>query len=574
MKDLGNPNGLGDCLLLDTGCGSGKLLVHGSFYCPVVIGVENDLITYLIAAGMLGTFKSERIAMIQSNFKSIPIPFPNIWGKAVVIFDNSVGWDPGDREHTRLLVDLTDSIKVVATNWRFDRDFMNLSQDQCSTNARWKLFANIENAILSGSGENLRMKVFIKVRNGESTSLFLQSNPLSLDHTKTLLDRKLTYHFLEHENNEFLMLSADGIQQSRPSWNDRAYLFLNNYDSCDHGLGRIVKNYNNCCYANSFLGIFCNISILRPVIDLILQKSVVPNELDSDSSETESLLYIFWVYTKSREWAKSPFLLPYKKTPFQQAQPTRGKKSSPTEYFPIGTAMNNILSEDFTSEDQGEWLHITFFPNLREMSDTDRHVVDQQLHELIGYIQEAEYQTECGYETRYSTPNSFCFILNLGVVPHENYFQKVPMNDLLLLNCSSKYPTDFTNHFYPYLREEQYGTIYEDHSCKDKLEFVQNPKCLSGSVVYHSKKMQFGTVVEAEDDLSESQVRVCVSSVSNILSSVKFTYNISTSLYIRETSRYEKIMIGIRCSYLHLDVLAKLLRGTGFYSLQNFLWCK
>jgi hypothetical protein len=205
------------------------------------------------------------------------------------------------------------------------------------------------------------------------------------------------------------------------------------------------------------------------------------------------------------------------------------------------------------------------------MSDRE---VQRQLHELIGYIQEAEYQTECGYETRYSTPNSFCFILNLGVVPHENYFQKVPMNDLLLLNFSSKYPTDFTNHFYPYLRGQQYGTIYEDHSCKDKLEFEEKPNCLSGSVVYHSKKMQFGTVVEAEDDLSESQVRVCVSSVSNMLSSVKFTYNISTSLYIRKSSRYEKIMIGIRCSYLHLDVLAELLRGTGFYSLQNFLWCK
>ena len=110
---------------------------------------------------MLGYFKSPRIVIIHSNFTKIPLTFQ--WKNVVVVYDNSVGWTPDDRTFTRNFVDLSNSVKVVVTNFRFPTDPMNL-ENSSKNGDLWELFKVVNGTKLSGgNNENLTMKVFVRI---------------------------------------------------------------------------------------------------------------------------------------------------------------------------------------------------------------------------------------------------------------------------------------------------------------------------------------------------------------------------------------------------------------------------
>jgi hypothetical protein len=472
--------------------------VHASFYCGYVIGVENDSLSYLVAAGMLGNFKSSRIVIIHSNFTKIPRTFQ--WENVVVVYDNSVGWTPEDRFFTRNFVDLSSSVKVVVTNFRFSTDPMNL-ENPSKNGALWKLFKVVKGTKLSGgNNENLTMKVFVRISEKTTkTSLNRQGNHFFVTAFK-LFDQNLVYHFLNHENNQFMLLGEDGFLNTCRNWDKRAELYISKFESSRHGCGRIVQNANNCCYANSFLAIFCNIPIIRNAINTSLG-NILPSrcEIDEDTTGLKGLVYILMVYSKSHSWPKSPLLLPYKRRYFSS-------QKNKDEYFDFGAAMNKILikkNNKFLCEDQDEWLKTIFFPLVNILCTTD-----SSLLQLIGFSETKCISTKCGYMS--NTPLVHLFpSFGITFFGEEQELKTVSMQNLISSYTASEELPDFTKHFVPFNHTRRYmPCILKDHLSPNDFFLVENPKCNVGDVVYEKRSRKLGTITSVHQERVDLRIHV------------------------------------------------------------------
>lgn len=477
--------------------------MHASFYCDYVIGVENDSLSYLVAAGMLGYFKSSRIVIINSNFTKIPLNFQ--WKNVVVVYDNSVGWTPEDRSFTRNFVDLSNNVKVVVTNFRFPSDPMNL-ENPSKNGALWMLFKVVNGTKLSGgNNENLTMKVFVRIseRKTAKKNSNRQGNNLFVTAFK-LFDQNLVYHFLNHENNQFMLLGEDGFLSSCRYWERRAELYMSKFESIRHGCGRIVQNANNCCYANSFLAIFCNIPIIRNAINTSLG-NILPSrcQIDEDETGVTALVYILMVYSKSHSWPKTPLLLPYKRRYF----------SSKNDYFDFGAAMNKILikrNNKFLCEDQDEWLKTIFFPLVNKLPNTD-----SSLLQLFGFSETKCISTKCGYKS--NTPLVH-LIPSFGITffGEEQELKTVSMQDLISSYTASEKLPDFTKHFIPFLQGRRNPSILTDHLSPYDIFHVENPACNVGDVVFEKRTGKLGTITSTMDNKVNLRIHV-LAYVCNIL---------------------------------------------------------
>jgi precorrin-6B methylase 2 len=308
--------GLRNCVFFDVGAGSGKVLVHASFYCDSVIGIELDSLSYLISCGILASFVSSKIALIQGDIGDLPPKFPDLTdGKCYVVWANCVGWGDEDLEKLRFILDRSKDIRVVAVNY-VSKDKksnpMNLFETYKDSPVQWILFQTIRGIKLRVSGESLAMRVFTRdsreilqtPRNKGKPSLWN-----AFEVVKELHQQNQVYHFLGCESEDFKSLGEETLLAGG-TWCERAESFLSN--NCNYGMGRFASNYNNCCYANSFLILFCSIPTVRNVIDNC--SLALPSRNDIEKSPVSALLFIILVYVKSRKTGKAHFRLNYLKS--------------------------------------------------------------------------------------------------------------------------------------------------------------------------------------------------------------------------------------------------------------------
>jgi SAM-dependent methyltransferase len=309
--------GLKNCVFFDVGAGSGKVLVHASFYCDTVIGIELDSLSYLISCGILASFVSSKIALIQGDIGDLPPKFPDLNdGKCYVVWANCVGWGDGDLEKLRFIFDRSKDIKVVAVNYVSKgkkTNPMNLNEKFKDSPVEWILFQRIQGISLRVSGESLEMHVFIRRDSTEILQTLRNKVKPSLSNAfevvNKLRQQNQVYHFLGCESEGFKNLGEVGLLNCG-TWCERAESFLQN--NCNYGMGRFARNYNNCCYANSFLILFCSIPTVRNVIDNC--SLALPSRNDIESSPASALLFIILVYVKSRKINKAHFRLNYLKS--------------------------------------------------------------------------------------------------------------------------------------------------------------------------------------------------------------------------------------------------------------------
>ena len=402
---------------------------------------------------MLGQFKSTRIVNIQSNFTLLKCPIPEWLWLIIVFFDNSYGWNSDHRKFVRKVVDLSNSVKVVATNFRRENDPMNLFKvSQYGTT--WKLHYQVENTCLSGGkNENLMMYVFVKT--GEPTKTRLPSTRVlhvdkSYEVAMNQFEKGFNHHFLEHECSEFLLLGEEGVLSTHPIWHNRASFFLSKYDKVSQHVGRVVENENNNCYANSILAALCNLPIVREAIRRSIPSFPRIEDIISKKSVETALSFIMKVYVESIKSTKSSFLLPYRNKFF--------KKGKNEKYFDIGIAFNQILFPPtrggiYPMSDQGEWLVQIFFRCLNEMQNPI-------LRDLFTFENMSSIRTSCSYKGGpRNSVRSELLELKIG---NEHLNGRKSINELLNLYVADEVLTDFTMHFKAEVNGE-IGTILKNH---------------------------------------------------------------------------------------------------------------
>ena len=304
-----------------------------------------------------------------------------------------------------------------------------------------------------------------------------------------LFDQNLVYNFLNHENKQFMILGEDGFLSSCRFWEKRAKLYMLKFESIWHGCGRIVQNANNCCYANSFLAIFCNIPIIRNAIKASLG-NILPSrcQIDEEESGVKALVYILMVYSKSHSWPKTPLLLPYKRPFFSKNK---------NDYFDFGAAMNKILikrNNKFFCEDQDEWLKTVFFPLVNKLPKTD-----SSLLQLIGFSETKCISTKCGYKSNSPLVH---LIPSFGITffGEEQELKTVSMQDLISSYTASENLPKFTKHFIPAFQESRNPSILTDHLCPNDIFHIENPTCNIGDIVFEKRTGKLGTITSALQD--------------------------------------------------------------------------
>ena len=475
LENIGIEGGLSACTFIDTGSGSGKALMHASFYCQRVIGVENDSLTYLLAAGMLSKFMSPRIVNIQCNFTELPVHLSDLKGN-IACFHNGLGWDDTDGEFTRRFVDLNENIKVVALNFLSKKDPMFLGNN-FRNGVTWKLFKTVEGAKLSG-GNVVMFHVFVKVSSSKSkkrANAQLSDNPIDL--ACTLLNKGLAHHFLRNEHEQFLDIGEDLMLTVCPYWSNRAKNFISNNESSSHSCGRILRNYNNCCYANSFLALFCNLPMIRDAINDSCKTFPTKTEIYGDGTGEKALLFIMMVYCRSHRWSKLPLLLPYRKDIHFYRD----------EYFQFGIAMDKVLfctDGFYGTEDQGEWIRTILLPILNKLDTLKR------LKNLIGFSTVCTKNSDCGYNSTVEDHESEVFYVPVGDNGHD--IGTVSMQSIL---TSYVKPEDLTNNFtshFLHSTDERNGSVLKNQSYK--VVMAENPRCAVNDVVYDKTTKELATI--------------------------------------------------------------------------------
>ena len=432
---------------------------------------------------MLGQYKSSRIANIHSNFTSLICPLPGCLGELVAVYDNSVGWDPRDRTSVRRVVDLSKSVQLVVTNFKFKSDPMNLLNNR-GYGATWKLFRKLEDMHLSGgNGEGLVMYIFVKkTQPPEDKSVGRLS---SKEHYKVAinqLETGLSYHFLAHESNEFVRLGEEGVFHKFQNWNERAAYYIQSFPTIPKHVGRIVENCNNNCYANSILAVLCNLPIVRDKVTELFRKCPSVEDIVAVDLPHIALVFIMKVYVETVHLeTKSSFLLPYQKKIFNS-----NKKK---EYFDIGIAFNKILFPPtsqgyYESEDQGEWITDRFFSILSEMEDSS-------LFDLFSFEETKLRRTQCNQLN--SIPKSETTTLleiKLGQLVRQRGSKT--MQDLLILYEADEELDDFTMHFRP--TDNNFGGSLLGDFSQYEIQFQEKPLLSRGSVVYDRSIGKLATV--------------------------------------------------------------------------------
>ena len=299
--------------MIDIGSGTGKVLLHSSYYCKYNIGIEYDLQSYFISAGMIEKFRSERICVIQAkvgsdNDSDIREPFP------ALVVDNRlppccvylcvVGWGPADLEVLRNIIDKTNQIRVVAYNCREESshhfDLKN-PRDGISWEKKHEFPCH-----LFGSGSQITFKIYVKVGDFDSNIIPVKrSRKLShLIVAMDLIKAKVSSHFHRYEHSEYLEFGA--FDSSCQDWIPRTQNF---FKSCrqEHSCGRILPNFNNCCYVNSALSVLCNQPIIRSTIQSSGLK--IPRRIDISKGNrnyiSKSTLLLLMAYSKKPDPLKA-----------------------------------------------------------------------------------------------------------------------------------------------------------------------------------------------------------------------------------------------------------------------------
>jgi len=310
--------------MLDVGSGTGKVLLHSSYFCPYNIGVELDLQSYFISAGMIDKCRSDRIALIHKDVAKLPFPFPELSDSSTLpnvfaccVFACIVGWSFHDMSTLRKVLDYSDQIKVVALCCRQKvTKGLDLKEREGKNGAIWEEHFSFP-CSLHVSGESIKITIYSKKERGKfqkpistrnnskSESESASVHPLSL--AFQLLQLKLSSHFHRFEIRDYLAFGEYGVCPT--DWVNRVDRFLT-FCSAKHSCGRIVEWNNNSCWMNSCLAMIFNQSIIRKmVIDSrisIPRRSEILQESNPDFV-FKSMLMLMLVYCKNSNKEKSGY---------------------------------------------------------------------------------------------------------------------------------------------------------------------------------------------------------------------------------------------------------------------------
>ena len=306
--------------MLDVGSGTGKVLLHSSYFCPYNIGVELDPQSYFISAGLIEKCRSDKIVLIHEDVANLPIPFPELSDSGIlannvfpfIVFACIVGWSPHDLKKLRQVLDYSDQIKVVALCCREKGSKgMDLLKQEGKTGAIWAKHFSFP-CYLHVSGESIKITIYSKKETGKFQKANTRSNSKSesvhlLSVAFQLLQMKLSSHFHRYEIQDYLAFGEYGI--SPIHWNNRVDKFLT-FCLAKHSCGRIVEWNNNSCWMNSCLALVFNQPIIRKMVNgsriSIPRRSEILQETDPNYV-FKSMLMLMLVYCKNSHKEKSGY---------------------------------------------------------------------------------------------------------------------------------------------------------------------------------------------------------------------------------------------------------------------------
>ncbi len=304
--------------MLDVGSGTGKFLLHSSYFCPFNIGVELDSQSYFISAGLIEKCRSDRIVLIHENVANLPIPFPELSHSSslpyvfpFIVFACIVGWSTQDLKKLRLILDYSDQIKVVALCCRAKgTKGMDLLKVEGSNGAIWEQHFSFP-CFLYVSHESIMITIYSKKKTGQFKIANTRSNCNSqsvhvLSLAFKLLQMKLSSHFHRYETQDYLAFGEYGI--SPILWNNRVDNFLK-FSFAKHSCGRIVEWNNNSCWMNSCLALVFNQPIIRKMV--IDSRISIPRRSEIKEGNPDrvfnSMLMLMLVYCKNSDKEKSGY---------------------------------------------------------------------------------------------------------------------------------------------------------------------------------------------------------------------------------------------------------------------------
>ena len=306
--------------MLDVGSGTGKVLLHSSYFCPYNIGIELDQQSYFISAGLIEKCRSNKIVLIHEDVANLPIPYPELSDSSMlayvfplIVFACIVGWSFADMNILRKVLDSSDQIKVVALCCREKGPKgMDLLKQDGKTGAIWEKHFSFP-CYLHVSNEQIQITIYSKKELGKfqkaktrrnEKSEFESVHPLSL--AFQLLIMKLSSHFHRFENRDYLAFGEYGV--SPIHWNNRVDSFLT-FCTAKHSCGRIVEWNNNSCWMNSCLAMIFNQPIIRKMVND--SQISIPRRSDILECKSEadlvfnSMLMLMLVYCKNSNKEKS-----------------------------------------------------------------------------------------------------------------------------------------------------------------------------------------------------------------------------------------------------------------------------